>query len=616
MKIRFKKMLSVLLAMVMVLGTLAFSAFAEEEEEETAAPDDALTVTLDAEEEAPAEEAAAIDPAAKMVGVAEERIDEVEIAGRTCYMYVPASNRVGNILALTPIVVVFGDEAFTAETAMQYAQDYGFAEIAARDGLCVLFANPVESWDVETEEDAKALYFGIYNTYSSRPTVVFENGIGFDDWKNDGEGGNVYPGAIHGLQLYGEGKGADFIAKFYTMYNLYNAYYAEQRFDGLTSIPSGMALFCPNEVAEYAAEMQGEGFGATKLTKVIPMVIVNGPENAEDIAKAYLADGGKDLQDCYAVITDENVTGFDADIILSTYDDIVGKYYYSQGEYRDFPKYNLNGIIEVNDTKTVSSGANIEIYEYIPDDIDLSVEDSVPVFFWCHGFGGEGEAMLSWTEWPLVGKENGFMVVGIDQHVAYTADDCWEMIEQLVEEYPFIDETKIYFGGFSMGSMKTWQVGLSYYDKLAGIMPDAGVWTTGVDLEGVAEGALLPIFYIGGSKSSFDEVGMFEAAGSTVWKLNNIGEYEYDPNLGEWGQEATEIYQKRYAFNSDHVLPAASRPQILDVSIFESADGNAYTFLSVNRNRIHTVTNDDAWTVWEYMKNFSRVDGQIVIDAE
>ena len=43
----------------------------------------------------------------------------------------------------------------------------------------------------------------------------------------------------------------------------------------------------------------------------------------------------------------------------------------------------------------------------------------MPLLMWFHGGGGEAEAMVSWTEWPLVAKENGFMVVSFDQHGSY-----------------------------------------------------------------------------------------------------------------------------------------------------------------------------------------------------
>ena len=75
---------------------------------------------------------------------------------------------------------------------------------------------------------------------------------------------------------------------------------------------------------------------------------------------------------------------------------------------------------------TVSSGKEIEYYAYIPDDLSFGSRDSVPLLMWFHGGGGEAEAMVSWTEWPLVAKENGFMVVSFDQHGSYTSMRWWK----------------------------------------------------------------------------------------------------------------------------------------------------------------------------------------------
>ena len=272
----------------------------------------------------------AVDPTAGMVGNDTARIDEITVAGRTCYMYVPESNRVGNFLALTPVVVVFGDGKFTAETAAQTAREGGFAALAERDGLCILFANPKESWDSEADANAAAeLYAGIYNTYSSRPSLNFVDGKA--TLTDDNGTRTVYPGSLHGLQFYGLGKGADYIAAHYLENNTYDANYAEQWFAGLAGTPSGVALFAPSTLTENAGSY------------VIPMAVVNGPANAEAVAKSYNVGAG-----VCKVIDDSAVQGFEAELVVELYDEVVDRYYYSQGEFREFPQYEQNGIIEVN----------------------------------------------------------------------------------------------------------------------------------------------------------------------------------------------------------------------------------------------------------------------------
>lgn len=542
----------------------------------------------------------AVDPTAGMVGNDQARLDEITVAGRTCYMYVPESDRVGNFLALTPVVVVFGDGKFTAETAAQTAQKGGFAALAQRDGLCILFANPKESWDSEADANAAAeLYAGIYNTYSSRPSLNFVDGKA--TLTDDDGTRTVYPGSLHGLQFYGLGKGADYIAANYLKNNTYNANYAEQWFKDLSGTPSGVALFAPSTLAENAG------------TYVIPMAVVNGPANAETVAESYNNGAG-----VCKVINDSSVQGFQAELVLELYDEVVDRYYYSQGEFREFPQYEQNGIIEVNGSKTVSTGSTIEYYEYIPDDLDLTKADSVPLFMWFHGMGGEAEAMLSWTEWPLVGKENGFIVLSVDQHIPFSADEIMELLDQILAESPYIDESRLFVGGFSMGSDKTWQVGLNNWRRFAGIMPNAlGLFNESEAIENVTkDGGILPVFYIAGGLSVMElgSSGMTQTALQYVWQLNEIGEYSYDEAY-EWGEPAYSTLSYAYEFGSNYILDEAGRDQKMVIDAFESADGNVYTWLAVNKNRAHTVTNNDAWTVWEYMKQFSRnPDGSISID--
>ena len=542
----------------------------------------------------------AVDPTAGMVGNDTARIDEITVAGRTCYMYVPESNRVGNFLALTPVVVVFGDGKFTAETAAQTAREGGFAALAERDGLCILFANPKESWDSEADANAAAeLYAGIYNTYSSRPSLNFVDGKA--TLTDDNGTRTVYPGSLHGLQFYGLGKGADYIAAHYLENNTYDANYAEQWFAGLAGTPSGVGLFEPSTLTENAGSY------------VIPMAVVNGPANAEAVAKSYNVGAG-----VYKVIDDSAVQGFEAELVVELYDEVVDRYYYSQGEFREFPQYEQNGIIEVNGAKTVGSGSTIEYYEYIPDDLDLTKADSVPLFMWFHGIGGEAEAMLSWTEWPLVGKENGFIVIGVDQHTSFTADEIMELLDQILAESPYIDESRLFVGGFSMGSDKTWQVGLNNWQRFAGIMPNAlGLFSGSDALEAATkDGGILPVFYIAGGLSAMElgSSAMTQTALQYVWQLNEIGDYSYDEAY-EWGEPAYSTLSYAYEFGSNYILDEAGRDQKMVIDAFESADGNVYTWLAVNKNRAHTVTNNDAWTVWEYMKRFSRnPDGSISID--
>lgn len=551
------------------------------------------------------------DLAAKMVGNTVERFDEITVADRTCFMFAPESGRVGNFLGLTPVIIVFGDEAFTAESVRETAETKGFAEIARRDGICVLFVNPITSWD--SEEDAAAadsLFSGIFKVYHSAPALVFENGIAvYEETMPDpdnpfatvktGETREVYPGSIQGVQMFGEGKGADYIAANYLdNNNPYDAYYANQVFNGLVGSPSGVALFQPTAVPEN----QTEGL-------VIPMAIVNGPENSAEAAMSYNQNIGVSR-----VVRMDGLQGFDRDQVITLYKDVVDQFYYSQGQFRQFPQYSDNGIVELNGWLNLDSGRAIEYYEYVSEDLDLSQEGTIPMLIWMHGFGGEGEWMFSCTEWPEIAREEGFIAASLDQHTqGFTGDELMDAIDKLIAENPWVDTSRIYLGGFSFGSMNTWNVGLRNWNRFAAIIPNAGGVNAmtggfeGVD-EIIANGGILPVFYIAGGQSAM-ELPTNEAIQDTlkrVWRLNEIGEYTYDPEAGYWGQAAATETTIAYNDESDFLASAEAKQQVMTISSFESTDGNTYTWLAVNWNKPHTITNADAHRVWENIKGFSR----------
>lgn len=551
--------------------------------------------------------------AARMAGNTEERVDEVTVAGRTCYMYVPESTRIGNFLGLTPIVVVFGNEAFTAESALAAARGKGFADLAQRDGLCILFANPVESWDSTADAAAAdALYTSIYSTYSSRPDVVFVNGKGTITDTESGKSRTVYPGSIHGLQMFACGKGADYVATNYLVANTFDAYYALQTFPNASGTPSGIALFAPSTLTV-----------PEKDVTVIPMAVVNGPQNAQAFADAYNAGAGVSK-----VITQEGLVGFDAKLVTNLYEEVTSKFYYSQGQFRVSPKYAANGIVELNDTKTVSTGKAIEYYTYIPADLDLSVKGSVPMMLWYHGMGGEAEAMLSWTEWPEIAKEDGLIVVSVDQHwsmnapdQSLTAPEMMELLDLIIADYPYIDTTRIYSSGFSAGSAKTWEIALKNWDRFAGIIPCAlGVFNADPSYASAIEaGGILPTFYLAGGLSPFERgaAAYTQNALKLLWTQNSLGDYVYDAALGEWGVTPSTTVRMPYRDDADMALKEESRQQVLSIDAFASADGNTYTWLAVNENKPHTITNNDAHVAWEYIKKFSRnADGTIAIAKE
>ena len=543
---------------------------------------------------------------AEVKGNAVERVDELELAGRTCYMYVPASDRVGRFLGFAPMMMVLGDEPYTAESVLATAHEKGFTALAERDGSCILFVNPLESWDSEADDAAQAdLMAAYWGTYASMPSLEFVDGKAVRKNAETGEETIVYPGSLHGSQFFGEGKGADYIARNWLKMNDYVANYGPQEGFAGQIPPGGVALFCPSTLTVNAED-----------GPEIPLAIVNGPANAQEVADSYNRGSVN-----YKLVKAPDVTGYDAGLVVELYDRIVSKYHFAMTAFRESPQYTINGIREVNGTRKTSTGSEIEFYEYIPEELDLTKAGSVPLVMYFHGGGGEGEAMLAWTDWVNVAKAKGFAVLSVDQHYAYTSGEIIEVLDQLIAESPWIDTTRIYATGFSMGGGKTWNLAVRYSDRLAGVIPTAAGWM-GEGAEGfgapmdeslIRAGILMPTFYIAGGISPLAEFPAAEPTNvnsviAALWKMNNLGDYAFDPDCGSrWGAapDSTEALD-----NYDNVGVI----QQLVIDRYVSPDGNVYTCLATDRNMAHNQSPRNAWIAWEFISRFSRAaDGSIVI---
>ena len=114
-----------------------------------------------------------VDPTAGMVGNDHARIDQITVAGRTCYMYVPDSNRVGNFPRPNPC----GGGLWRRSLHGGYRNPgllFRAGLLRWRSGMaCASFlSTPRRAGTPRADANAAAeLYAGIYDTYSSRPSL-------------------------------------------------------------------------------------------------------------------------------------------------------------------------------------------------------------------------------------------------------------------------------------------------------------------------------------------------------------------------------------------------------------------------------------------------------------
>lgn len=505
-------------------------------------------------------------------------VDEVKLAsGNTAYVYNPSSDLMGLRSCANPVFIVYGNENFTLESAKTTAENSALAEMAAAEGSVIIMINPLGgTW---AEADTKT-YLSLYAITSDSGGLKYVNG------KTEGAA-PVYSGARQRFYIYADGAGADFVAK----YSLFGpAVTTKPDFT-----PASVTLCNLSSVPVFAP--QGVD---------IPVITVNAPVGIEEQLKIASPSG------LYKMETSDVKSGFDSKIISSTYADLAGAYRRELGVLNKIPNYPALGITQTIRTETLSTG-DIEYYEYIPENLDMTKAASVPLIMIFHGVNSHAEYLAWASEWPLAGKANGLMVVSVNQYRGRTTEDIIELLEALEAKYPAIDKTRIYASGFSMGGSMSWSLGINHSDVFAGILPtDLGILAeSGASAE--INGNIMPVYYVAGGISMLPERpnqdGMandVDRAIAAIFKMNKVTDsYVFEASAGIWGMKADQTAS---------IPNTTYTNSIQEISYYQSTDGNTYTALCVDTNKPHEVFALDAYAGWEFIKQFSRnADGTITL---
>ncbi len=511
-------------------------------------------------------------------------VTEMTVAGNTVFVYAPKSELVVSSTCTAPAFMVFGPAPFTAESAKADAEESGLGALAAAEGATIVYINPQgESWG----EADLGVYSGLIDMYSNSSTNVYVGGIaeevnfmtGMAATKILGDTGRVY--------IYGIGPGADFVAT-----NLMKKVVASVTYpDGFTMTfdrtPTSVTLIAPSEIP-----------AATEPAD-IAVAVVEGP-----------ADAAEKL----AGLT-EKVLISDEDIAV-VYEKLSGAYRRQVGVMLPMIDWAAEGITETVITRTASvtdpmSGETAELpyHSVVYYANDLNVNDPtnpVPLVLTFHGGGNTALYQAQASEWPLIGKANGFITVSVDNHTALTGAHIVELVEYLKTVYA-IDASRIYASGFSMGSVKSWEL---FDDPMfAGVAPMSGSFAAPV---GEPAGHIMPTFYVGGEASPLAELchqgpDIINRV-TYLMKANKISDsYTYDAAVNLfWGVNGDMSYQV-----TDKV---AFKDSTLTVNLFASEDGRYYTALASAGNMSHEVYARNSWAAWDFLKQFSRAaDGSVVI---
>lgn len=499
-----------------------------------------------------------------------------------------------------PVFLVFGGSAYDAQTAVTYATESGLAALAAQNGSSVCFVNP--SGDTWSDADTAA-YETIAQAISDSSTSALKDGITIGTDYTTGEETQSITGTQQRIYIYGIDAGADYVASV-----------------ALKTVEA--ATFWGGTVNVTPAGVTLSGLTNTDAVEEndIPVVSIG---NSDDVNAVLEEKCGSFLSEDTADYTSE-------------YASVIGTHRRQAGVLLDVHDWAAEGIIETVETYTVATSADnasdeyagseehpINYVTYYAEDLDVE-NGNVPLVLCFHGGGNTAlyEAMA--TEWPVIGKENGFITVSVDLHYPNcTATEIVDLINYLETEYS-IDAGKIYATGFSMGGCKSWDLYEQYPEVFAGLAPMDATYEPGVDSYGneVAEvntDTIVPVFYVGGETSPLSELPFQEE--KVVSRIANLFEVNqvttsYDVSF----DQADSWTNKIWGIDGDMTYQVTDQNDFTDstltVNLFASDDGIYYTALSSASNQSHEVYARNNWAAWDFLSQFTRNDdGSITVDA-
>lgn len=253
----------------------------------------------------------------------------------------------------------------------------------------------------------------------------------------------------------------------------------------------------------------------------------------------------------------------------------------------------------------------LEYYLYVPDTVDLdSTAERYPLLLAFHGNALHPLAHIQNTRWPLVAKENKFVVVAVNglYNTTSNADAIADLVDHMINNYS-IDASRVYCTGYSKGTMETMNFAEHYTEKLAGMglfEPVYGYFPV------YQPSTTIPVYAILGQEEFFPVFP--KDTEKATESLNAIGKvngftYTYNEDLGEpWG----------YTFDLNESLRLPEDRGVMHIhSIASEKDGIVYTKVVDAYNLGHNVFPHSAWEMWDFLSQFSRsAEGAIVVNEK
>lgn len=516
----------------------------------------------------------------------------------TVYMPVPKKELLSDVLNygfISPYILIFAEEKFTPEQAINFAKEKGFEQLASDFASSVVFIYPTSGdWDSASSE----IFSEIIT--NSRIHQYYENGV-VKAWNRftDQIEGYFIRGAIFRTCLYGWGKSADYIAKNCLCHF------------------EGDGLWGRSDLAPVTVTLTNLTVMPQISASDIPLISYN---NNDELNKVF-------QEKCTHFVCRKNPD------FINDYYTFAQKFRRMIGELQIDPDLQSLGLIRepcVISVKTSSDNNGddkntkehkIGYFAFYNSSITRQ-EKPVPLVLGFHGGGDSCFFFSIMAGWQKIAHRHNFLLVTVENHLNSTATEMQELIAHLKTKYN-IDESRIYATGFSMGGIKTWDFVQEYPSVLAACAPmdatvDIGENVYFQKISGqVNTSVSVPIFYAGGEVTPLPELPFQEQKClnrmAYALSLNNANA-KYEVKLEEhkkwknkiWGIDGDITYK---AFDK-------SRNATLTCQLFKNNENKIYNVFASISEQGHDCREHTCEHAWRFMSQFSRDKNGTLIGGE
>lgn len=269
-------------------------------------------------------------------------------------------------------------------------------------------------------------------------------------------------------------------------------------------------------------------------------------------------------------------------------------------------------------------------FEYVPNSINESENESVPLIVNLHGNQNDPRLQGDSTGWPeLATKENFIMVAPEwqDKEVNFFGCDglgeegVMNLIKDLKVKYPQIDPSRIYLTGLSIGGAESFLLGAKYSDVFAAVGIVSGVNVFAEEVAEISEnytGGEVPLLYICGDHDFFQMIPVDGSSQYGTQYLYGDQVWDEDENTHIFsslqayqkinGLEVTEMDMSKneyYGIGLDNQQWTKLGDKDMDTGTLSNENGVVMELAAV-KDLAHWNYKPEAEYIWNFFKNYER----------